>query len=499
MIAEPALIVIEAQGKRAWFEDQARRHFRRPSIFATHGHLFHIPLSPTFSAEDLHRWQPVNAQVAAALSTYSEAKSVIIATDDDRDGELIGAHAAALIGAKPTYYRFRLRSLTPGNFEDQMSEAEQWSPNVRDVVLLRYFDLITGSRFSARNRNLPVGRVLSRALHCSLGFRPPSRIHVGREPSGWDCNPEVTAEQRMNIQDGPRLEDSQMPGGKPAFLNLHGLLMAGFVSKQLPPERTYAAAQRLYENGLVSYVRTASQSVDQDRAGVIGETAGAHGYSIDADELAAALSPLTDGAHEAIVPLSATPKTPLNGDLKAVFEVVQKQTLSAGLRHVYPVRVSAEASWQATWVGLEGQWRRCDPIYSLPTEEPRPTAELCPGNVLKMTELLSSQRLCAPGKIMHHAIKLAKYFDDDFNLTKQGRRALQHATAVAPNLLDKAVFEKSMEILANEEIHPYEALAESLRMVGADFDLSSLQRSKSRGAAVQRGGVILGGEIAPGT
>jgi len=218
-----------------------------------------------------------------------EAGSVVIATDYDREGELIGADAMGIIkevNPGATFTRARFSALTPSEIEAAFANTEPLDENLahagearQDIDLIwgasltRFISLATtrlGSKF------LSVGRVQSPTLALLVdrekviqAFKPEDYWQVRATlERGGDSFTARHKTERFTEEDPARaalerigdtgtvvsvaMKDRKMK--PPAPFNTTAFLAAASAIK-VPPSRAMSIAESLYTRGFLSYPR----------------------------------------------------------------------------------------------------------------------------------------------------------------------------------------------------------------------------------------------------
>ncbi len=266
------------------------------------GHILQVEFSPEYSnwmkvpPQDLidavPEKKPIEKRIIQALNKISgDAESIIIATDFDREGELIGYDAYDLLrsrfGEIPVQ-RARFSAITPKDIKNAFSNLDKLDLNLAFAGMARQdIDLIWGavltrfislSSFQLREKFLSVGRVQT----------PTLAILVERELEikNFVSVPYWQIKAVLENQDGEKfdafyykkkiLDETEAKkifdkvGSKgtisaikevtrsikpPAPLNTTGLIVAAS-SMGFTAQKTINTAESLYINGFISYPRT---------------------------------------------------------------------------------------------------------------------------------------------------------------------------------------------------------------------------------------------------
>ena len=221
----------------------------------------------------------------------AKAESVIIATDFDREGELIGADALAVVReAAPQLpaTRARYSALTKEEISQafgnqvtldvnlaQAGESRQWIDLIWGAVLTRY---LTIAKFSGFGNVRPSGRVQTPTLALIVAREEERKAFVPEDywvikgqfdadGERFECNhaterfkDEQAANRAMAAVDGQKtgkvttIEKKQRKVAPPTPFNTTSL-QAAAAAEGLSPGRTMRIAESLYMDGYISYPR----------------------------------------------------------------------------------------------------------------------------------------------------------------------------------------------------------------------------------------------------
>src|SRR5919199_3251675 len=319
----------------------------------------------------------------AVTSLAKKADSVVIATDFDREGELIGVEALSLVfEANPELTghveRARFSALTPGEVGRAFDELVQVSNDLADAGEARQdIDLIWGatltrwvSRATKRYGNafLSVGRVQSPTL-VLIAERERERRAFTPEPY-WEI--EATLENGEpftarhahgrfkeeaaaraaydNLTDVARvteIKEKSATRPPPVPFNTTGFLSAA-ANLGISPSRAARLAEDLYTDGYISYPRTDNTVYPSslDLREVLGQLKRVEGVGLHVDELLESdkLSPTrgkketTD--HPPIYPTGHASKEALQDDQWKIYQLVVRRFLATLLKPAKTLRTT---------------------------------------------------------------------------------------------------------------------------------------------------------------
>ena len=377
------LVIVESPGKVKKISSILGSDFR---VMASVGHVRDLPTKelgiepPSF---DLH-YVPTERgrEVLAKLKTAaSAASSVLLATDPDREGEAIAWHLADALKLRNPQ-RITFTAITP----DQVQAAVK-SPRPIDMDRVhaqegrRALDRVIGYRVSPAlsdraGQRLSAGRVQSPAVRLVVDREREiatfkSTEHYGVEltfPGSdgghswralWDVKPHLADGQQYMLDDDFALrvakirdvtvtafEDTEQGRAPAAPFTTSTLQQAATQRLKIKPKRAMELAQKLYEQGLITYHRTDNPNLD---AAGIEDIAG---YAREAG-LPLAEKPrrwkAKEGAqegHEAIRPAQASvAEAGEDEDQQALYRLIWQRAVASQLADArYAVRTAALAA-----------------------------------------------------------------------------------------------------------------------------------------------------------
>lgn len=294
-------------------------------------------------------------------SAAKKADTVLLASDPDREGEAIAWHVAELIkGTNKNLKRIVFHEIT----EDAVKEAIG-HPRDIDIGLKeaqearRVLDRLVGYDLSGLiwkkvRYGLSAGRVQSPALRILMerereirAFIPeqyfvltaPTKLSSGvTVPFTCTDEPKVN-EEALRIKKLGEANDwvvtevketEQKRSPRPPFTT-STLQQAASTRLGFSPSRTMRAAQKLYEAGHITYMRTDSTTLSKAAVSqLIAILHKEYGEKYVQPRIFKTKSKSAQEAHEAIRPTNAGKKSAGNtGDEKALYELIYRRTLSS--------------------------------------------------------------------------------------------------------------------------------------------------------------------------
>jgi DNA topoisomerase-1 len=305
-------------------------------------------------------------KVVKDLKTLAKkAGEVWLATDEDREGEAISWHLCEVLGLNPkTTKRIVFHEITKPAIQDAVQNPRTVDMNlVNAQQARRVLDRIVGfelspvlwRKISMRN-NLSAGRVQSVAVRLIAerereinAFQTQSNFRVEALFTAKDSNDKnisfkaegskyASPEQAEDflkscIRANYKVSDIQVKPGKrspaPPFTTS---TLQQEASRKLGygVSRTMLLAQRLYENGYITYMRTDSVNLSNTALGDITKTVKSmYGEEYHQFRKYKTKSETAQEAHEAIRPTYMNHSTVNDADAKKLYELIWKRTMAS--------------------------------------------------------------------------------------------------------------------------------------------------------------------------
>jgi DNA topoisomerase-1 len=325
-------------------------------------------IDPDNGWEARYETLPGKEKVVAELKKLAaDADAVYLATDLDREGEAIAWHLRETIGGDESRYkRVVFNEITKNAIQDAFKAPGTLNiPRVEAQQARRFLDRVVGFMLSPLlwskvARGLSAGRVQSVAVRLIVEREREIRAFIPEE--FWDVHADLVTPDGEAVRFALARQDGKAfrPTSEADTLGrIAGLKDAGFAittredkptrSKPGAPfitstlqqaasgrlgfsvKKTMTMAQRLYEAGYITYMRTDSTNLSNDAVeGVrsfIGEEYGDHYLPEDAIRYSSKAS--AQEAHEAIRPSSvernATDLAGMERDAERLYELIWRQ------------------------------------------------------------------------------------------------------------------------------------------------------------------------------
>ena len=351
------------------------------NVEASYGHLLDLPKS-TLGVDTDHDFKPEYVLVVGKegradelKKLTKEAKQVILATDPDREGEAIAWHTASLLnGAGKDLDRIVFHEITQEAIEESIKNPRKLDMKLVDSQQARrILDRLVGYQLSPLlwkkvRRGLSAGRVQSVAVRLIVekerdinAFKPVEywvmEAELSKEGATFIATLSKKAKAKLDIStekqadsvyeelqeasyivssvEKKEVRKNPYPPFTTSTLQQAGANRLGFSSK-----KTMKIAQDLYENGLITYMRTdsvvLSQTALQNTRTFIQKNYGAE-YLPKIARQFVTKSKLAQEAHEAIRPTSfvaidtvkAKVKTELGRDHANLYELIWQRVIAS--------------------------------------------------------------------------------------------------------------------------------------------------------------------------
>ena len=362
------LLIVESPAKAKTIEKILGKNFEVKSCY---GHI--RDLEKAGMGIDMERnYKPryivpeEKQKVVKDLKTLAKkAGEVWLATDEDREGEAISWHLCEVLGLNPkTTKRIVFHEITKPAIQDAVQNPRTVDMNlVNAQQARRVLDRIVGfelspvlwRKISMRN-NLSAGRVQSVAVR--LIAEREREINAFEVQSNFRIDAWFTAKDSNDKHISFKAEGSKYASAEDAESFLKSCIRANykvsdiqvkpakrspaapFTTSTLQQEasrklgygvsRTMLLAQRLYENGHITYMRTDSVNLSNTALADITKTVkGMYGEEYHQFRKYKTKSESAQEAHEAIRPTYMNHTTVNDADAKKLYELIWKRTMAS--------------------------------------------------------------------------------------------------------------------------------------------------------------------------
>ena len=451
------LLIVESPSKAKTIEKYLGAGWR---VVASVGHVRDL-VPENGSVDTEHdfkmRWQIMpgkEKQIKLITDELKKADAVYLASDPDREGEAIAWHILDILNTKKALngkkvYRVAFHEITKKAVMDAIAHPREIDQNLVDAYLVRRaLDYLIGFGISPllwrRNLGRSAGRVQSVAV--KLVVDREREIEAFKPQEYWSIDAKCNADDKsvfdavLSRFDGKKIEKMTIENqryvheilekiGSPV-INAHVVSIdkkkisrraaAPFTTSTLQQEaarklyfssrRTMSAAQKLYEAGLITYMRTDATNLAADAVNEIrGFIAHTYGDTFvpKSPNVYITKSKNAQEAHEAIRPTHFDGKMPtLSGDEEKLYNLIWKRTIACQMTNAEFDSVSAdiETDNNIAIFHAVGTTRTFDGFMRVYTEdkddaESDAESKLPPLNVgdkIDITELVPEQHFTQP-------------------------------------------------------------------------------------------------------
>ncbi|MBO7643162.1 MAG: type I DNA topoisomerase [Alphaproteobacteria bacterium] len=386
------LMIVESPSKAKTIEKYLGSGWR---VIASVGHVRDlVPENGSVDTEHNFemRWQIMpgkEKQIKLITDELKKADNVYLASDPDREGEAIAWHILDILTSKKLLankhvYRVAFHEITKKAVQSAIENPREIDKNLVDAYLVRRaLDYLIGFGISPllwrRNLGKSAGRVQSVAV--KLVVDREREIEAFKPIEYWSvdamCNKDGTTfksaltkfngkkVEKMTIENKQMVDDVLSKIGTPSInakvINIerkktYRHSAAPFTTSTLQQEaarklffssrRTMSAAQKLYEAGLITYMRTDATNLSADAVneirGYIGETYGDK-FVPKTPNVYVTKSKNAQEAHEAIRPTHFDNDTKhLSGDDAKLYDLIWKRTVACQMTNAEFDSVTAD-------------------------------------------------------------------------------------------------------------------------------------------------------------
>lgn len=388
---------------------------------------------------------PGKEKVVKELQTLAQsADQIYLATDLDREGEAIAWHLQEVIGGEPSrYQRVVFNEITKTAIQDAFSKPSTLDTNMVNAQQARRFlDRVVGFMVSPLlwkkvARGLSAGRVQSVAVRLVVERESEIKAFVPEE--FWDVHADLRtpAKEALRMEVVKHLDAAFNPTNEQQALQAVQALTdasytvlaredkatqskpsAPFITSTLQQaastrlgygvKKTMMMAQRLYEAGHITYMRTDSTNLSQEALDNVREMIGKEfgDKYLPAEPIRYGSKEGAQEAHEAIRPsnvkVEAAFLNDMERDAQRLYELIWRQFVSCQMTPAQydATRLTVKAGdyeLKATGRTLRFDgWTRVQPVLKKKNEEDNTLPVVEQGDVLTLNELDPKQHFTKP-------------------------------------------------------------------------------------------------------
>lgn len=328
---------------------------------------------------------PGKEKVIADLKKSAEkVDAVLLASDPDREGEAIAWHVAELIkDANKNLKRIVFHEITEDAVKEALKHPRKIDNDLKEAQeARRVLDRLVGYDLSGLiwkkvRYGLSAGRVQSPALRILMerereirAFIPeayfvltaPTKLNNNqvvpfvcvKEPTSQDEAEQIKQRGETNdwvVRDIKETEQKRSPR---APFTTSTLQQTASTRLGFSPSRTMRAAQKLYEHGHITYMRTDSTSLSKAAVSqIIAILHKEYGANYVQPRVYKTKSKSAQEAHEAIRPTNSGKKQAGNtGDEKALYELIWQRTVASQMSDAKVKRTKITTNLKSTEVEI---------------------------------------------------------------------------------------------------------------------------------------------------
>ena len=450
------LLIVESPSKAKTIEKYLGDGWR---VIASVGHVRDlVPENGSVDTEHdfAMRWQIMpgkEKQIKQIITELKRADAVYLASDPDREGEAIAWHILDILNTKNALkgkkvYRVAFHEITKHAVLDAIEHPREIDKNLVDAYLVRRaLDYLIGFGISPllwrRNLGRSAGRVQSVAVKLVVdrereieNFKPVEYWsltakcnHSGANFDAQLSNFNGKKIEKMTIENNAYVHEILEKIGEPEIgANVISVdkrktsrrAAAPFTTSTLQQEaarklyfssrKTMSTAQKLYEQGLITYMRTDATNLSVDAVNeiraYIGKTYG-DAFVPQKPNVYVTKSKNAQEAHEAIRPTHFDgAATKLTGDEAKLYDLIWKRTIACQMTNAEFDSVSAdiETNNHVAIFHAVGTTRTFDGFMRVYTEDKDDATDsdetklppLAVGDKITVTELLPEQHFTQP-------------------------------------------------------------------------------------------------------
>lgn len=364
-MSKQTLVIVESPAKAKTIEKYLGTGY---TVKSSVGHVRDLPKSNK-DAVDIdggfvprYIVSPGKEKVISDLkSAAKKADEVLLASDPDREGEAIAWHVAELIKeSNPNLKRIVFHEITEPAVNEAIKHPREIDQHLREAQeARRVLDRLVGYDLSGLiwkklRYGLSAGRVQSPALRILMerereirAFIPvayfvltaPTKLNDGNTvPFTCITEPDNQAEAdrikkvgEANKWEVKQVKESEAKRSPKAPFTTSTLQQVASTRLGFAPSRTMGAAQKLYEAGHITYMRTDSTNMSPiAQKQILSYITTKFGKEYLAPQSYKTKSKSAQEAHEAVRPTNFNKKTAgLTGDQHALYELIWQRTVAS--------------------------------------------------------------------------------------------------------------------------------------------------------------------------
>ncbi len=430
------LVIVESPSKAKTIEKYLGKDFR---VVASVGHVRDLPKSNKAAIDIPGGFIPHYEVSKGKEKVISEIKSlakkadeIYLASDPDREGEAIAWHVAEATGLKKPK-RIVFHEITKEAVEEALEHPREIDENLKEAQeARRVLDRLVGYDLSGLiwkkvRYGLSAGRVQSPALRIIMerereirDFKPVTFWTITaaledkeKNRNDFTCSVEPTEKKEMEkiLELGKagkwqvtEVKETEVARAPRAPYITSTLQQSASSRLGWSPSRTMSVAQRLYEAGHITYMRTDSTNLGAQAVRQIEEVVGKkYGASYFEHHTYSKKSKNAQEAHEAIRPTHLNIETAgATDEQHKLYRLIWQRTVASQMKSAQVMRTKVVANIDGNkipdfWLNgsriLFDGWLKADPASA---SEDVVLPKLKAGDPLKLLDLYSAEKQTEP-------------------------------------------------------------------------------------------------------
>ncbi len=375
------LVIVESPAKGKTIEKYLGPGHK---VMASFGHVRDLPKSNKDAVDVEHGFKPKYIMTPRGSKTVRElraaaagADKVLLATDPDREGEAISWHLAEVLKLKDKDYdRIEFHEITKGAVEKAAANPRKINMDLVDAQQARrILDRLVGYDLSGViwkkvRYGLSAGRVQSPALRIIMEREREIRAFISEDfwtltaetktsknaPLSLTCTEEPRSKERLDEIEKvakagdwkvSKVSSSEAKRAPKAPFTTSTLQQTASTRLGFSPSRTMSVAQKLYEAGLISYMRTDSTNLSETAIGQIKEVVtNKYGKEFLSPHVYKTNSKNAQEAHEAIRPTNFEHEhAGHNEEQKKLYQLIWARTVASQMADAKMLRSKITATY----------------------------------------------------------------------------------------------------------------------------------------------------------
>ncbi len=437
-MSKRTLVIVESPSKAKTIEKYLGNEY---IVRASVGHIRDLPKSNKKAIdiegnfEPHYEISPGKDKIVTELRDIAKVtKEVLLATDPDREGEAIAWHIADALGLKKAK-RIVFHEITENAIKEAVSHPRQIDDNLKSAQeARRVLDRLVGYDLSGLiwkkvRYGLSAGRVQSPALRIIMEREREIRAFIPE--TFWRLRAQVTTPLQVEFEllcaEEPRdksLVDKILKEGnkKPwkvlevketeasraprAPFTTSTLQQTASTRLGYSPSNTMRIAQKLYEGGFISYMRTDSTNLGkQAQDDIVAFISKEYGAGLAAPQMYKTKSKNAQEAHEAIRPTNVSKKgAGRTDDEQKLYKLIWARAVASQMKDAAMLRTKVVANYEGATkespdfqangsLLLSPGWLLADPLAQ---GEEVMLPKVTVGDILKLRDLSAEEKQTEP-------------------------------------------------------------------------------------------------------